>query len=267
MVALFKTKKKVAPTVAPALVAGDEKPATATPVSDGNTASPKAAKPKKTVAKKGLFRDDPPGERPLAHPDQEQRRYARLTRRVSVQSVLLVVLVLVYLAAVPFFQSTMVYYLRRIDQPIGTEQRVRGLNFPILTQAAILSWSTTAVTEIMTFNFADYNQRISLFSDRFLPESWGKFIEALLQQDTINKFKHFNLVLTAAPSAPPVIVSEGPDEETGVYQWVVQVPVILNYVTNNNKSSRSRQVVELTLVRVSTLENPYGIAIKVWQAK
>ncbi|MGB4101408.1 MAG: DotI/IcmL family type IV secretion protein [Alphaproteobacteria bacterium] len=227
----------------------------------------KPLSPKKSKVKKGFFSDDAVAERLLQHPDKELRRHQRLVTRIKAQSFILVVLILTYLAAIPFFATTQLYYVRRVGQPLGSEQRVRGLHIPILTQGAILSWASTAVTEIMTFNFADYNQRLSSFSNRFLPDSWLKFVDALLKQDTINKFKSFNLVMTAAPSEPAIIASEGPDDETGEYQWVVQVPVVLNYVTNNNKRTRNNHVIELTLVRVSTLENAYGIAIKTWIAK
>lgn len=273
MIALFKNKKKLVPS--PDAVKEVAQPADAEKVASSQepgiaaaeNAVAKKKKAKQNAAKKGFFRDDQPGERALPHPDQELRRHRRLVRRIVVQSIMITTLILVDFAAIPILRPTKLYYVRRIDQPLGTERRIMGLGMPILTQSAILSWSSTAVTEIMTFNFADYNQRLSLFSDRFLPASWDKFVEALLKQDVINKFKHFNLVLTAAPSAPAIIVSEGPDEKSGDYQWVVQVPVILNYVTNNNKNSRSSQLVELTLVRVSTLENPYGIAIKTWWAR
>jgi hypothetical protein len=273
MIALFKNKKKAVPppdaVEEVAQSSGVEKPASLQEAgaAEAEVVATKKKKSKKNVVKKGFFRDDQPGERALPHPDQELRRHRRLVRRIVVQSLMITVLALVDFAAVPVLRPTLLYYVRRIDQPLGTERRIMGLEMPILTQNAILSWSSTAVTEIMTFNFADYNQRLSLFSDRFLPESWVKFVDALLKQDVINKFKHYNLVLTAAPSAPAIIVSEGIDEKTGDYQWVVQVPVILNYVTNNNKNTRSSQLVELTLVRVSTLENPYGIAIKTWWAR
>lgn len=273
MIALFKKKQKLAPPADAVreVVQSLDVDKAALPqdpaVPAAENATKKKKKSKKNAVKKGFFYDDQPGERALPHPDQELRRHRRLVRRIVVQSIMITILALVDLAAVPVLRPTKFYYVRRIDQPLGTERRIMGLGMPILTQNAILSWSSTAVTEIMTFNFADYNQRLSLFSDRFLPASWTKFVEALLSQDVINKFKHFNLVLTAAPSAPAIIVSEGLDEKSGDYQWVVQVPVILNYVTNNNKSSRSSQLVELTLVRVSTLDNPYGIAIKTWWAR
>ncbi len=256
MVSWLKTKKKAAPAAS---------------VGAGKVSGSKAEKPKenpkKTVVKVGLFSDDAPSERSLPHPDQELRRHKRLAARINAQSIILVVLILTYLAAVPFFMPTQLYFIRRVGQPLGAEQRIRGLHLPILTQAAILSWSSTTVTEVMTFNFADYNQRLSSFGDRFLPESWAKFVDALLKEDTINKFKSFNLVMTAAPSAPAIIAEEGPDEETGEYQWKVQVPVILNYVTNNNRRTKNNHVINLTLVRVSTLESPHGIAIKIWQAR
>lgn len=236
---------------------------------DDAAADPAPAAPKKKPLslKIGFFRDEPPGLRPLANPEQEAKRHTRLIKRVEIQGYLIIALILSYFLLIPLLQTPQQYYARRINQPPGTERRLVALSIPNLTQKAILSWATTAVTEIMTFNFANYDERISMFQDRFLPEAWVEYVKALMAQDVINKFRSFQLVLTAAPSNAPIIISQGPNDTTGQYEWVIQVPVILKYVTNNNKNSRKQQRVTLTLVRVSTLDNPYGIAIKVWTTK
>ncbi|MEJ0061946.1 MAG: DotI/IcmL family type IV secretion protein [Alphaproteobacteria bacterium] len=231
----------------------------------GATASAKPVKKKINLFP--FLTDDPPGEKPLPNPEQEDKRHRGLVMRIRVQGYIVIILSVGFLVAAPLLQPTQIYYVRRIGEPIGNEKLLDPLPLPNLTTAAILSWSTTTVTELMTYNFANYNQRISMFADRFLPESWGLYVAALAQADTINKFKERQLVLTAAPAEPPVMASEGINEETQEYEWKVQVPVILRYSTNNNKGVNSRTIVMLTLVRVSTLDNPYGIAIKTWTAR
>jgi hypothetical protein len=63
------------------------------------------------------------------------------------------------------------------------------------------------------------------------------------------------------PSDTAVILAQGLNKE-GIYQWRVQVPVIMTYATNNNVSQGHHAIVTLTIVRVSPQKSPFGIAIK-----
>jgi hypothetical protein len=73
------------------------------------------------------------------------------------------------------------------------------------------------------------------------------------------------LVLTTVPSNTPIIVGQGVNPQE-VYQWEVQMPVIMSYATNNNVINRKRSVITLTIVRVPADENASGIAIQGWSA-
>lgn len=142
---------------------------------------------------------------------------------------------------------------------------------PNQTDQAVLSWAATSITEIMTFGFGDFDQRILAQRVRFTPIGWKSFLEALIQQQISEKFKTQQLVLTTIPTDSPVIISKGvveDDEYVGeeqAYQWIVEMPVIMTYTTNNSVSSASRGIVRLTIVRVSGKQNPTGIGIKTWQ--
>lgn len=223
---------------------------------------------KKKVKKAGrglnLFAADTPGEKPLDDPDLEYRRYQRVIKRVKIQGIALVVLVVAFMFGTELLRPSYIYLARRIGSPIGSEKRLIELNLPILTKEAILQWSMSTVTEVLTFNFANYNQRISMFTTRFHPDGWKAFIRALYEAKLIDSFKSNQLVATAAPQGVATLESEGINEETNEYEWKVKVPVIRKFVTNNDRSDIRKQDVYLTIVRVPLTDSPAGMAIKVW---
>lgn len=228
-----------------------------------------AKKPiKKKVKKAGrglnFFAVDTPGEKPLDNPDLEYRRYRRVVGRVKIQGIILIVLVFLFMFGTQLLRPSYIYSARRIGAPIGSEKRLVELNLPILTKDAILQWSTSTVTEVLTFNFANYNQRISMFRSRFHADGWRAFAKALYEAKVIDSFKNNQLVATAAPQGPASLESEGENEETLEYEWKVKVPVIRKFVTNNDRSDIRKQDVYLTIVRVPLTESPAGMAIKVW---
>lgn len=189
-------------------------------------------------------------------------RFRRLQRLIVVEAWVILGLIIMLIVAAPLFGTHNMYYAKL---PSGKVANLTPMYMPNLTHQAVLSWVTTTVTQVMTYNFANFNQEIARNENKFLPGSWKQFVTALLEDESLTKFERQQQVLTTAPAGAAVIVSEGVEDER--YQWVVQLPVIMTYATNNNRSTVRRQVIELTVVRVSTLENPDGIAIKVWDSK
>lgn len=225
-------------------------------------------KPKKKVVKKkafNFFANDIPSERPLADPDFEYRRYLRLIKRVKFEASSLVVLVVVFVIASHLFKDENRYLARRIGAPIGSETQLSGLTLPVLTKEAICSWSMTAVTEILTFNFSNYNERLAQHTWRFHPEGWKAYVKAMIDTNTLREFSARQLVSTAAPDGSAVIDSEGINEETQEYEWKVKVPIIRKFVTNNDRSEVRRSDIFLTLVRTPLNTHVTGIGIKVWR--
>ncbi|MBP7252924.1 MAG: DotI/IcmL/TraM family protein [Alphaproteobacteria bacterium] len=270
--ALFGKKKVAAQSAeeaAPQAIIAEAERGHAASADDAAVEGEVVKKPiKKKVKKAGrglnFFADDTPGERPLENPDLEYRRYQRVTKRVKIQGVILAGLIFVFMFGTQILRPSYIYLARRIGSPIGSEKRLIELNLPILTKEAILQWSMSTVTEVLTFNFANYNQRISMFHSRFHPEGWRAFAKALYDAKIIDSFKGNQLVATAAPQGPAILESEGENQETFEYEWKVKVPVIRKFVTNNDRSEIRKQDVYLTIVRVPLTDSPAGMAIKVW---
>lgn len=233
-------------------------------VTDVTTVKTKKSTASEKKRKLSIFPQDVPGDKPLLKPEAEHKRHLRLARRIRIQAILIVVLFAALFLAYPLFKTSYVYQARQIGAPIGSEKRLAELDVPVLTRDAVISWAMTTVTEVMTFNFSNYDSRILMFADRFKPEGWENFVKALAEAGTIEQFRAQQLVSTAAPTAPATIEYEGINPSTGEYEWKVKVSVIRKFITNNERSDIKKQTVYLTLVRVPVLEHPGGIGIKVW---
>lgn len=228
--------------------------------------------PKKKIKKAGglghvIFATDSPGDKPLQDPVLEERRYNRAVQRVRIQCFVIIGLIFAFMIGVQVLKPSHVYLARRIGAPVGSEKRLVELNLPILTKEAILSWASMTVTEVLTFNFANFNDRLGMFVERFHPEGWTAFVKALYESKAIDTFRSQQLVSTATPSEPAILEFEGENPETKEYEWRVRVPIIRKFVTNNDRSDVRKMDVYITIVRVPIIDFPAGMAIKVWQER
>jgi hypothetical protein len=237
-------------------------------VTETITASPKTSKAQKKSSKVkksfSIYPGDAPGEGPLLKPDIEHKRHLRLLKRIRVQGIIIIILFIVLSIAHPLFKTSYVYYGRQINAPIGSEKRLTELNEPVLTKEAILSWATSSATELLTYNFANFSDRILTYRNRFDDEGWINYLKALNEANTIQQFRTQQLVATAAPTAPATIEHEGINLQTNIYEWRVKVPVVRKFVTNNNVSVAKSVDVTMTLKRTPVTVSPSGISIITW---
>ncbi|MBI3418532.1 MAG: DotI/IcmL family type IV secretion protein [Proteobacteria bacterium] len=136
------------------------------------------------------------------------------------------------------------------------------LDEPNLTHTAILNMTMNIVTEVLTFGFNNADERLLSARHLFTNDAWQRFAKAYLQYGRLEKIKRYQQVLTAIATHGAVIVSEGM-----VYhrdRWVTQVPIVTTYQAGD-KVAHKRSILQLTLVRASTLEHPEGVAIDGWE--
>lgn len=187
-------------------------------------------------------------------------RYRRLMLLINTQALAIGLLVGILIFAAPVMRPVHQYYSQ---SPTRERQDLVGLFAPNLTGRAIMSWATVSVTEVMTVGFGDFDRQIRKQRGRFTSQGWTSFQAALANKQLRQSFKSQQLVLTTVPADIPVIVGEGVNEQYG-YQWVVEVPIIMTFVTNNNVSRKERSIIRLTIVRVPAQESVGGIAIETW---
>ncbi len=184
-----------------------------------------------------------------------------LIRRIRIQSFVILGLIVSLFILIPVLKPIYIYEAMK---PTGEKMELVPLSAPNLTDQAILSWSATSITEILTFGFGDFDQRILSQRPSFTSEGWQAFTKAIREEQLRSQFKQRQLVLTTVPSNMPVIVNKGEDID-GLYKWLVEMPVVMTYTTNNNVATIQKSIVKLTIVRVPPSENIMGIGIKGWQ--
>lgn len=207
----------------------------------------------------------PPLRRPVSSAVSDEQplvsAFKRLRRRVVFQTWTLLVCAAVLIFALPFSETIYLYHAVTPDRRV---KPLVGLVMPNMTNDAILSWAATSVTEVLTMGFGDIRDRLPIQRARFTKVGWDAYMKTFQKMEIEKSFKESQLVLTAVPSNPPLIVRQGLHYELQRYQWVVQVPVVMTYATNNNVVRKVNSTVNLTIVRVPVTDTFSGIAIQDW---
>lgn len=200
--------------------------------------------------------------------EKEESRIKHIYALVWTESLIIVGLSLFFVFMLPFGAPMYRYYARMENQPLADARQniMIPLYMPNLTNRAVLSWAATSISEIMTFGFGDYEVKLKQQKPRFTGPGWAGFVKTFIEKQIGEQFQQRQLVVTTAPADTPVIVSQGENKEH-IYEWRVQAPVIVTFATNNNVTSSSRSIVELTIVRVPHEHNASGIAINIWRQR
>lgn len=145
----------------------------------------------------------------------------------------------------------------------GTKQRMVGLEEPNLNKKAIISWLSGAATEIMTFNFLNYDEVFGKSKRFFSEDGWESFADALIRSGTLKNVTDYQQIVTAIPREEPTIIAEGVLE--GQYRYVMSMTLIMTTRAGSKKNSKILPVMVI-IVKQNTRENPMGIGIYQWMS-
>jgi intracellular multiplication protein IcmL len=183
----------------------------------------------------------------------------RVLQSIAVmQAIIICVLIFIMFYVVHIHQPENRYFATTED---GRLVPMVALSEPNLNTPALTSWAAQAATEAMTFGFHDYRQRLQEASRNFTRTGWASFTAAMEDVKLIQTVESGRQLVTAVPSAAPIVVEEGLVQ--GRYQWTVQLKLTISAQTSAGPSS-SEQVITLLIVRVPRLESPSGVGIEQW---
>ena len=200
----------------------------------------------------------------VANEEKEKNSILRLHKFIMMEAFIVTGLSFCFVLGQPFFQPNYEYFAITGEQTdVTTRQNspLIPLTMPNMTNPALLGWAASSITEIMTIGFGDFETKMLGQKWRFTQDGWNAFVGAFLGVKADEKFRLNQLVLTTVPSDTPVILSQGQNDDK-IYQWVVQMPIIMSYATNNNVTKKEKAVVTLTIMRSAV--SPSGIAIDSW---
>jgi|GEM_PF-4419475 len=196
----------------------------------------------------------------LPYEEAEAARTFRVIRGVSRNAIIIAALTILMVFLIPFTRPLTVYYALA---PAGKVTQMIPLPQPNLTNAAVTGWAAESVTEILSIGFGDFDEKLVRQKKRFTRDGWEAFVKSFLKEGVDQSFRRHQLVLTTVPTDTPLVVSQGVNADH-VYEWKVQMPIIMNYTTNNNVSKPVNGNIELTIVRVPYEQSASGLAIDVW---
>lgn len=171
--------------------------------------------------------------------------------------------------AIGFLTATSVYLYLNQPPPkmfmVEKEWRVQApvpLNQPYLTIPELLQWVSYVLPRSFEFDFINYNEQKKAIAQYFTEDGMKVFLNQLNIYANYNKVQTYKMFVNAAPAGAPLIYNQGNlEDKSGVYGWMVNMPLVINYTGYSGASSQTLTL-QVLVVRVSTLNNLNGVAIK-----
>lgn len=141
----------------------------------------------------------------------------------------------------------------------GQIQPLVPLDRPHLSANAVTNFAVQAVTQSLTYDFANYRDDFQRSMQWFTkPTGWNSFVQAVQSSGTLDlvQRRKFN---TTAVAENAVIVREG--VQSGKYTWVIQIPINVTYQSASQVTSQ-KLLVSVLIQRLQTYESPYAVAIE-----
>jgi len=186
----------------------------------------------------------------------------RLLMRISLlQGVIIVLLGVAIASMILTMETRYVYFATTAD---GRIINIVPLSEPYRSNADVLTWTARAARDSMQFNYSDFRQRLEQASSNFTVTGKEAFLKALTEANILKTVEARKALLSIELEAAPEIIRDGVSD--GVYTWKIKMPVVIRF-EGQEVPGAQRALLLLTVVRVSTLQNPDGISIEQWIAR
>jgi len=132
------------------------------------------------------------------------------------------------------------------------------LDEPMVSQAQLLQWASSAALSTFNFDFANWRGQLQKSSELFTQPGWTAWEAALKSTRDLQTVIAKKLVVHAVVTGAPVILQHG--VLNGRYSWKIQMPLLVTY---QSASTTFQQPVTVTMLitRVPVINFPRGIAI------
>ena len=147
------------------------------------------------------------------------------------------------------------YFLSDVE---GKIREIVPLDRPVESLPVISAWVANAVSQSLTFSFANYRQEFANARQHFTPQGWAEFERALIDSGLLRIVRENMYVTTAVPSGAPVLSQQG--LMNGRYAWRFQIPMVVSYESAAQRMGQN-MMVTVTVIRVPETENPRGLGI------
>jgi len=119
---------------------------------------------------------------------------------------------------------------------------------PVVTDSTVINWVSNNIPKIYQIDFVNYRSQLNQLQGYFTSDGWQQFVKAYGAQ--LNDVVNEKLVLSATPTDVPVIL--GHRVLNGTYQWLVQMPMVLNMQQGDTQTTQ-KILVNVTIDRVNNV--------------
>lgn len=199
---------------------------------------------------------------PTAHNVAKYRKDGRsVILNILLTQSILIAFVVGFLLYNNFFAPKNVRYFAAT--PIGQIIPMEPLDRPIDSDPVVLGWVANAASDVMTFTYLDYNDRLGKAQSYFTTHGWQSFLLGLHKANYLSTLIENKQIQSTVPKEAPRIVDRCVDS-CNPYFWSVQIPLLIS-VESQDKHGDSNRLVTLKIVRVPPVDNPAGIQIDDWK--
>lgn len=163
-----------------------------------------------------------------------------------------------------FSLSMMIYFIKQPIPPQYVPVSVDGrlLDLPtidqeIKTEAEVIDFFLRGLKKTHIFDYYNYRDQLSEASSYFTITEWNKFFTKLSEAKTLDAIKENRWISSISFTGPPLIKERG--LVNGVFTWYIEAPVKISYI--GSKGRVIGGAYSGTVVRISKIDNPEGIAI------
>lgn len=192
-----------------------------------------------------------------------ERSVAEGTKNYSFITIISLSILAVLLLVLNLIQANALIYRFPVKEFLWTDDAravcaAIPLTEPNISPAKLKDFAAGAAVGLNSWDYLNWKRMLDTTMDMYMTVSAkDKYREAI--RDTVNLVENSYTNITAIVRSAPIIVEEG--KNSGLYYWIVQVPVSVFYRTASNMKSENR-LLEFSIIRVAPSPlNPNGVAI------
>ena len=173
--------------------------------------------------------------------------------------VLVCLLVTVFFVCLTWWRGSIFKPVEYLSVESGQQpQSMVTLTTPVYSNQRIQRWVATVVSETLTFNFVNIDERIGNTDAYFSADAAAAMRGSIEAQGIVEAVKKSRLNVTVTPLAKPRLVNFS--LVNGVETWVVEAPIIMTYASSSSSETRPL-LVSVKIKRVDAAVSPDGLQI------
>jgi intracellular multiplication protein IcmL len=144
--------------------------------------------------------------------------------------------------------------------PDGSIMEMPALKEPLLSDATLMNWVSTAAAEAYTFSYATYQRDFMQASLAFTPTGWEKFQKALVV-DTKNLEAVISRKMRVYSVVTGISIIDRGIDASGRHYWWLDMPMLLTY-ESLSEIRTEKVMAKVLVVRRALTDHERGIGIE-----